>query len=131
MIIPAALYDRMLAHCRKSYPDEACGLLAGAGDRVTAFFEMTNSEPSPVSYLMDPKEQFSAMKEIREKGLRMVGIFHSHPQSPAYPSPTDVSLAWYDDTVYVIVCLIDRERPEMRAFNIVSGSIEEAILIIE
>ncbi|MGC2063657.1 MAG: M67 family metallopeptidase [Thermodesulfovibrionales bacterium] len=131
LIIPAALYDRMLAHCRESYPDEACGLIAGAGDRVNGLFEMTNTEPSPISYFMDPKEQFIAMKEMREKGLQMVGIFHSHPQSPPYPSPKDVSLACYDEAVYIIVSLVDRERPEVKAFSIVAGKIEEVPLVVE
>jgi len=128
--IPGALFERMLAHCRESYPDEACGLLAGAGDRVTFLFEMTNTEASPVSYFMDPKEQFRAMKEMREKGLQLVGIFHSHPQSPAYPSPTDVSLACYDEAVYIIVSLVERERPEVKAFSIVAGKIEEVALFV-
>lgn len=120
----------MLAHCRESYPDEACGLLAGTGDRVSGLFEMTNTEPSPVSYFMDPKEQFSAMKEMREKGLQMVGIFHSHPQSPAYPSARDVSLACYDEAVYIIVSLAERERPAVKAFRIVAGNIEEVDLVV-
>lgn len=130
LIIPEVLYARMLVHCRESYPDEACGLLAGAGDRVACLFAMQNTEPSPVSYFMDPKEQFSAMKDMREKGLQMVGIFHSHPQSPPYPSPKDVSLAYYDDAVYIIVSLVDRERPEVKAFRIVSGKIEEVSLVV-
>lgn len=128
--IPPALYERMLAHCRESYPDEACGLLAGAGDRVTDLFAMTNTEPSPVSFFMDPKEQFRAMKEMRQKGLQMVGIFHSHPESAAYPSHKDISLACYDTAVYLIVGLADRERPEVRAFNIVAGNIEEVDLVV-
>lgn len=120
----------MLAHCRKSYPDEACGLLAGAADRVTFLFETTNTEPSPVGYFMDPKEQFRALKEMREKGLQMVGIFHSHPQSPAYPSATDVSLACYDEAVYVIVSFVERERPEVKAFSIIAENIEEVPLVV-
>ncbi|MBA4373669.1 MAG: hypothetical protein C0402_12520 [Thermodesulfovibrio sp.] len=128
--IPEALYDRMLAHCRKSYPDEACGLLAGKGDRAFDIFEMTNTEPSPVSYFMDPKEQFHALKVMREKGLQLVAIFHSHPQSPAYPSPKDVSLAFYEEAVYIIVSFVDREKPEMKAFNIVEGNIEVRELVI-
>jgi proteasome lid subunit RPN8/RPN11 len=130
VIIPPELYDRMLAHCREAYPDEACGLLAGSGARVTALFEMTNTEPSPVSYFMDPKEQFIAMKEMREKGLQMVGIFHSHPQSPSYPSPKDVSLACYDDAVYIIVSLVDRERRVVEAFSIAEGNISLVDLVI-
>ncbi len=128
--IPAVLYERMLAHCRQAYPDEACGLLAGTGDTVAEIFAMTNTEPSPVSYYMDPTEQFSAMKVMREKGLRMVGIFHSHPLSPAFPSPKDVCLASYDDAVYLIISLVEREMPAVKAFRIVSGNITEVTLAV-
>ena len=114
----------MISHCGSSLPHEACGLLAGTGNTVSHVYEMTNSEPSPVSYLMDPAEQFTALKYMRRKGLRLLGIYHSHPQSQAYPSPKDVSLAFYDDAVYIIVSLIERDNPEVRAFTIVNGDVD-------
>lgn len=121
----------MLAHCRKAYPDEACGLLAGAGDRVTDIFELTNTEPSPVSYFMDPQEQFRALKEMRGRGLQLTGIFHSHPQSPAYPSSTDIKLAFYDEVVYVIASFVEAETPVVKAYRITGGSVSEVLLHIE
>lgn len=75
---------------------------------------------------MDPKEQFSAMKEMRREGLDMVAIYHSHPGSPAYPSAKDVSLAFYPDSLYIIAGLSDKDRPEVRAFEIVEGKVSEA-----
>ena len=47
----------MIAHARAEYPNEACGILAGRDGAVTRVYPMTNVERSPVSYLMDPKEQ--------------------------------------------------------------------------
>ncbi len=128
--IPVRLYERMLLHCLVAYPNEACGMLAGLGDATSDLYEMTNTKPSPVSYFMDPKEQFSAMKEMREKGLKLIGIFHSHPQSPPHPSTTDVGLAFYDDAVYIIVSLMDTEKPVVRAFRIVEGNIERVDLVV-
>lgn len=125
MIIGQSLYGRMIAHCRTCHPDEACGMLAGRDDRITHIYEMTNSEPSPVSYLMDPGEQFRTMKEMREKGLKLAGIYHSHPHSPAYPSPKDVGLAFYEEAVYVIVSLAEEDNPVVNAFRIVEGKVEE------
>jgi proteasome lid subunit RPN8/RPN11 len=125
LIIPQHLLDRMLIHCRAAYPDEACGVLAGQGSSPSHIYESRNLEPTPVSYLMDPAEQFRIMKDMRDKGLRMVGIFHSHPQSPAYPSPKDIRLAFYDDTAYIIVSLIDMDAPDIRAFRIVDSSVNE------
>jgi [CysO sulfur-carrier protein]-S-L-cysteine hydrolase len=87
---------------------------------------MSNSEPSPVSYFMEPKEQFRVMKELRQEGLAMVAIFHSHPQSPAYPSVKDVSLAFYPEALYVIVGLMNREAPAIKAYAIIDGTIKDA-----
>ncbi len=125
LCIPLPLFDRMVAHCMTAYPNETCGILAGRDRVIEKIYEMTNIEPSPVSYLMDPKEQFLAMKEMRNEGKRMIAIYHSHPQSPAYPSGKDVSLAFYPDTVYIIVGLADRGKPEVRGFEISEGKVRE------
>jgi proteasome lid subunit RPN8/RPN11 len=125
LVIPQVLLDKMVAHCRASYPNETCGILAGKGGIAEKIYEMTNVEPSPVSYFMDPKEQFLAMQEMRNEGNRMIAIYHSHPQSPAFPSGKDVSLAFYSDVVYVIVGLIDRVKPEIRGFEIREGNVNE------
>ena len=74
---------------------------------------------------MDPEEQFRVMKEMRQNGHEMVAIYHSHPYSQAYPSPVDVSLAFYSDQFYLIVGLTDKDRPEVRAFEIVEGDVRE------
>ena len=125
LVIPRPIFDEMIAHCRKGYPYEACGILAGVGNMVSKIYAMTNIEKSPVSYLLDSKEQFNVMKDMRENGLSMVAIFHSHPSSAAYPSPTDVKLAFYEDAVYVIVSLIEN-RLVVKGFTIREGKIEEA-----
>ena len=125
LVIPFPLLERMVEHCRTAYPNETCGILAGRGCTVEKIYEMTNVEPSPVSYLMDPGEQFLAMKEMRNEGTAMIAIYHSHPQSPAWPSHKDVSLAFYPDAVYVIVGLTDPDRPEIRGFEIQEGEVKE------
>jgi proteasome lid subunit RPN8/RPN11 len=69
-------------------------------------------------YVMDPREQLRIMDEIDDAGQDLVAIYHSHTRSAAYPSRTDVELAFYPDTAYLIVSLADRDRPEIRAFRI-------------
>ncbi len=128
--IPRQIFEEMLAYCREVYPNEACGILAGRESAVVKIYKMKNEERSPVSYLMDPGEQFSAMKEMRAGGLAMFSIFHSHPESPAYPSPKDVSLAFYEEAVYVIVSLAGKE-PEAKAFSIRDGEIREIGITVE
>ncbi len=86
---------------------------------------MTNAERSPSFYVMDPQEQFRVMKEMREAGQELVGIYHSHTGSRAYPSATDVDLAYYPEAVYLIVSLLDRKNPAARGFRIREQKISE------
>jgi proteasome lid subunit RPN8/RPN11 len=130
LIIPKQILDAMLAHCREAGPNEACGILGGKGREVSELYRTGNAENSPVSYLMDSKEQFRVLKDMREKGLSMVGIFHSHPASAAYPSPKDVSLAFYEDAAYVIVGLAG-EEPDVKAFSIRQGEIIEIDIAVK
>jgi len=117
----------MIEHARQGYPEEVCGILGGEGHEVKRVYRMTNTEHSPVSYFMEPSEQFRVMKALREAGLRMVGIYHSHPESPPFPSARDVRLAFYDDAVYVIISLMEGE-PSVKAYSIVEGKISEVAI---
>ncbi len=116
---------RIYEHCDSEYPNEACGILAGHNGTVEKLYSMKNAEASPSFYVMDPQEQFRVMKEMRQAGLHLVGIYHSHTGSQAYPSSTDVSLAYYPEAVYLIVTLLDRNRPVSRGFTIIDGTITE------
>ncbi len=118
-------YDRILRHCQDHYPNEACGILAGHNGTVDKIYPMKNAEASPSFYIMEPREQFRVMKEMRESGLELVGIYHSHTGSQAYPSATDVSLAYYPEAVYLIVTLLDRKKPAARGFTIIESRITE------
>ncbi|HAK59272.1 MAG TPA: peptidase [Nitrospiraceae bacterium] len=117
--------QEIYAHCDGAYPNEACGILAGRDGRVETVYPMTNAEPSPSFYLIDAQEQFRVMKQMRQAGEDLVGIYHSHTGSPAYPSATDVSLAYYPEAHYLIVTLMDRAHPAARAYSIVDGAIAE------
>ena len=125
LILSRDLLDQVISHCKSVYPNEACGLLAGEGNIAEKIYKITNIEKSSVSYMMEPEEQFRAMKEMRQNRHEMVAIYHSHPHSQAYPSPKDVSLAFYSDQIYLIVGLTDKDRPEVRAFEIVEGDVRE------
>jgi len=125
IILSRAHLAQVITHCKAAYPNEACGILSGTGNTVLNVYAMTNAEPSPVSYFMEPQEQFRVMKAMREEGQRIVAIFHSHPHSPAYPSAKDVNLAFYSDAVYVIIGLAHVTSPEIRAFTIIEGEITE------
>ena len=126
LTIPKALYEEVIAHCRSRYPKEACGYLAGrAGGVAEQAYPMTNVEDSPIGYAMDPKEQLQVEKLMRQRGQRLVGIYHSHTASDAYPSSVDVDLAISPDVSYVLVSLKDRQRPVVRSFRIDGAEITE------
>ena len=126
---------KLIEHAQKESPNEACGLLAGLvkeGDKtrceVKKVYEMTNTNKSPTRFFMDPAEQLKVLKDIRSLGLQMVGIYHSHPHSKAYPSAHDVEMAFYPDASYVIISLEDKKKPCVKSFRIAEGKItEEAI----
>lgn len=123
LVVPSHLVSEIISHCRKVYPHEACGILAGKDGVVKKVYTMTNIENSGVSYMMEPREQFTVIKEMRKESLEMVGIYHSHPYSDAYPSPRDVKLAFYTEPVYVIVSLIN--EPKIRVFTINEDGVKE------
>ena len=120
-----SFYDGIIDHARQDAPRECCGLLGGRGVEVERSYRITNTELGVTRYLMDAEEQFRAFRDLDERGLDLVGIYHSHPATQAYPSPTDTSLAYYPDAVYFICSLQDPEQPVIRAFRIIDGEIEE------
>ena len=131
LILKQSELRAIFGHCQQEYPNEACGVLAGRDGRVEKVYPMTNAEQSPSFYMIDPQEQFRVMKEMREKGLELVSIYHSHTGSQAYPSATDVSLAYYPEAVYLIVTLLDRKSPKAKAYTIVEGEIAEVALSMD
>ena len=93
-------------------------MIAGRDGVATRVLRTTNSEGSPFMYVMEPQEQLRLMDDIEDAGEDLLAIYHSHTRSVAYPSRTDVELAFYPDPLYVIVSLADREAPDIRAFKI-------------
>jgi proteasome lid subunit RPN8/RPN11 len=114
----------VLEHARDENPREACGILAGNDGVVEKVYRMKNKDLSSVTYLMDSMEQFAVMKEMRGKDLDLVGIYHSHTSSVAYPSATDIERAFYPEASYLIVSLANKEA-QIRSFRIKDGKVEE------
>ena len=91
-------------------------------------YRAENAEASPLRYSIDAKEQFRLMQTIEAAGEALVGIYHSHTRSPAYPSQTDVNLAGWPDAVYLIASLAEPDAPVVKGFWIRDGRIEETVL---
>jgi [CysO sulfur-carrier protein]-S-L-cysteine hydrolase len=128
MRIGRTLIDEIIAHARDDLPNECCGMIGGSDGQARTVYRAENTEASPLRYSIDAGEQFRLMRTIEDAGEELVGIYHSHTKSPAYPSQTDVNLAGWPDAVYVIASLTDPEAPEVKGFWIRDGQIEEAEL---
>ncbi len=127
--VPEPIHRTMIAHARDCYPEEACGLLAGdPHGRLTKAYPLTNVAHSPVNYVIDPTEHFGALRHAESNGWELVGVFHSHTHSPAYPSPTDVALAVEPDWLYVLVGMERIDTLSVRGFRIRDRQIAETTL---
>ena len=124
-------YTDLIEHARSDFPYEVCGLLAGVDGAPTKHYRIPNAARSMTFYNMDPKALLAAMNEMDDREWDLLGIYHSHTHTEAYPSATDVELAFYADAVYLIVSLQDDDDPHVRAFDIVDGVITERTLVID
>ena len=91
---------------------------------------MTNADASPVTYRLDGKEQLQVFDELDDQGWDLWAIYHSHTHSEAYPSETDIRLAFYPEARYILLSLADREEPVIRSFWITDGEVTEEELTI-
>ena len=127
--LPAAILDELAAAAYDAYPYEACGLLAGSGDRVDRFYRCRNAAQSARVYTLDPLDHLRAERDAEASGHEIVGVVHSHTHSEPYPSPTDVAQAPDPGWHYVIVGL-KRESPETRSYRITGGeAVEERVAL--
>jgi len=124
MKLPRPLAEEIIAHAIADLPNECCGMISGAGREATKVHRAANSEGSPFMYVMDPLEQLRIMDAIDESGDDLLAIYHSHTRSAAYPSRTDVELAFFPETLYLIVSIADRDAPVIRAFRLSRGAPE-------
>ncbi len=123
--LPRSFIDEMVAQAREDAPNECCGIIAGEDGRAVKLFRAKNSEASPYRYSVEPKDLFRIYRECDDNGWSFLAIYHSHTASEAYPSPTDVRLAFWPEAYYILVSLAEPERPVVRAFRILDGEISE------
>ena len=126
------MLDQIVAHAREEAPNECCGMIGARDGDATSLYRTRNAEASPLRYVIHPQDQFRVMEEIESRGEELAAIYHSHTGSRAYPSQTDINLAdGWPDPLYLI-CSIERsDSPELRAFAIRDGAVEERSLDVE
>jgi proteasome lid subunit RPN8/RPN11 len=134
--ISQAHVDAMLAQSRAEYPDEACGVILGpqGKDQALRLKPMNNAAHSPTFYEFDPKDLLSLYREIDDNDEEIVVIYHSHTETEAYPSRTDIAYAGEPGAHYVLVSTREEIAPatEFRSYRIIDGVVtEEEVSISE
>jgi proteasome lid subunit RPN8/RPN11 len=122
----------MVGHCYDGLPLEACGLLGGdpATAKATICYPTGNAAASARVYTVEPRDHLRADRDAEERGLEVIGVFHSHTHTDAYPSPTDVAQAPDPAWHYILVSLRDI-APVVRSFRIQDGKIAEEPVVLE
>lgn len=130
-------YRQIVGHCYDGLPDEACGLLAGplrdGGEPtglVTRVYPCRNADASARTYTVDSRDLLHAMRDAEGAGTELVGVFHSHTHTDAYPSDTDVRQAVDPAWIYVLVSLKHGD-PVLRSYRIRDGRIAETQVVVE
>ncbi len=162
LIIPQAILDDMVNHARELDPYECCGLLAGMKGVVTQVYRIKNivalegaerlssfdpakashlerlspAERAEIAFVMDMQDFSAAKKDIRNKGLDLQVVYHSHPHDPARPSITDIKIATdYEEIwpkinlpipAYLLISLMEKSTPDIRAYWIKGGTVTPA-----
>ncbi len=132
--IEKGIIERMIYQARQELPNECCGILAGQKNgnniEVKEIYPVKNIDESPEHFSMDPKEQFQVYYAIRDRGLKLLGNYHSHPATPSRPSREDIRLAYDPEAVYAILSLAGAD-PVLKFFYIKDGLPAEIPLFIE
>ena len=130
LIIPNEVVSEIEAHAREQAPNECCGVLGGIARRITTRYPLRNASETPLTnYFAAPSDIFAAMRGMRLAGQQLLAIYHSHPQGSAYPSQTDIDLAFYPEVFHLLVSLAGGF--ELRAFRIADRRVEPVEMLIE
>ena len=118
-------YERILAHAKENLPEEACGLIAGIDRQdgvreIKKVYLLTNIDHTNEHFSIDPKDQLASIKDMRAEGLKPLGNWHSHPESPSRPSEEDKRLANDSNASYLILSLMEQGNPVLNAFHVES-----------
>jgi [CysO sulfur-carrier protein]-S-L-cysteine hydrolase len=137
-------YRRIVAHCFDAERDrtgllfEACGLMVGPLDddgeptgRVSAVYPCRNADASARTYTVDSRDLLRAMREADARAEAVIGVWHSHTHTRAYPSETDVRQAPDPTWIYAIVSLATDDAPVLRAYRIRDGAIAEVAVALD
>jgi proteasome lid subunit RPN8/RPN11 len=135
-MIPRKVLAEMISHALEDDPNECCGFLIGKDGEATRSRRARNVHKNKISrYSMDPVEVMEIQQDSDAKGEVFVAIYHSHTYTQGYPSETDVNNAvdsGWTDPYYVLVSLVEKTRPVVRAYRIRDDrSVEEIVIVTD
>jgi [CysO sulfur-carrier protein]-S-L-cysteine hydrolase len=131
LLIPRPVLASMLAQAVAERPNECCGILGGVAVdggrllRVQTWHPLVNAAASPTEYESEPRSMFQAMRDLRQAGLDVVAVYHSHPTSAAVPSRTDLARNYSEQVVNLIISL-QNAQPEVRGWWLAATGYREA-----
>lgn len=135
LVLGAAAWRDLVAHCRQEAPNEACGVLGGrlfaGGQRAVLVVPVLNVLADPRRYRMDPRGLMAAFDRIEDAGLEEVAYFHSHPASAPLPSKTDIAEARIGTVRMLILSLEDPHKPGAGFYLLGDGGAQAGRLEIE
>ncbi|AFS81253.1 Mov34/MPN/PAD-1 family protein [Candidatus Nitrosopumilus koreensis AR1] len=108
-------------HAENEKPNESCAILFGKNETVSEIFLTKNIEESPVNFTISNEQLIEGYKTAEEKNVDVIGIFHSHPNSEAYPSSTDKKFMQSNPVAWIIY---SGENKDFRAYRLESEIIE-------
>ena len=127
IVIPRPIIEQLESHARGDSPNECCGMLGGCEGRVQSCYQLRNLSATPEkNYFASPEDLFRTMRQMRAAGEQLIAIYHSHPAGAAFPSRTDIDLAYYPEVAHLVVSLVPEVK--IRAFMI-RNRIVEAVAI--
>ncbi|MGR8946440.1 MAG: Mov34/MPN/PAD-1 family protein [Gammaproteobacteria bacterium] len=110
MVMPSLMQSEIKRYCSAEPNLERCGLIGGRGELALTFYPIANVAENPSHhFFLEPRAQLAAFKAMQKNREALLAIVHSHPNSPAEPSPTDAKMASYAGTIYLIVSLLGKE----------------------
>jgi proteasome lid subunit RPN8/RPN11 len=124
--IHSKVIDELTSYCYEQLPAEGYGFLAGTSREITHFFPLKILDPSPCSFGYVPEVYWETIKQIRSHQLSCLGIIHTHPHLPAYPSKSDAKY-WERPELSCWILSFREAQKKLSAFQIQSGQINPLI----
>ena len=131
MDIAPEFIDRIVAHARRDFPNECCGMIGVRDGVAVSVHEAENLAASPLRFEVDGLEVHKTIEEIEDAGGELGAIYHSHTRSEPYPSQTDVNFAagWPGVEWLIVGLRRNSEEVVVRSYRIDDGRVSEVEVV--